>query len=518
MIQENFDFLVIGSGIAGLNFAIEASKLGTVCIVTKSKLIDSNSSYAQGGIAVAIHEFDNPLYHIQDTLKAGAGLCNEKIVETVCHEVIPIIKNMISRGMSFTKNNQGILDLGREGGHSKNRILHVADQTGKALILFLIDEVLKNQNITILEDTLVVDLITEMNNQKKECYGAYILESNENIKTLTAKYTCLATGGLGQIYTHTTNPIIATGDGISMAYLHGASIQDLEFIQFHPTVLYSDTKPSFLLSEALRGFGAKLVNSQGEYFMSKYNTLEELAPRDIVSMAIYKELELTNDNYVYLTLKHLPENEIKVHFPFLYSTLLDKYKLDLTKDNIPVVPAAHYSCGGISVDINGLTDINNLYAIGEVSSTGLHGANRLASNSLAEALVFSNRAVAHIKNIFSNSIHIIANTKYLIETQRCNLDISKTIAYVQSLMEKYAGIIRSNDNLKYSLEEIQKLYMQVYNLIIFDKKFIEMKNLIITSYLVLMSAFNRKESRGCHQNTDYNDTRTVSNIHTILQL
>ena len=506
-MKSSFNFIVIGSGLAGLNFALEAAKLGTVCIITKSNIKESASFYAQGGVAVVLDNIDSIDSHIQDTLVAGAGLCNEDIVNIVCKEIIPISQDLIQAGVSFTKSSSGSIHLGKEGGHSAHRILHANDQTGKVLTSYFIEQVSKNKNITILENTVVVDLIIQStDSSKNKCYGVYILLQNGSVHPLTAQYTCLASGGNGHIYANTTNPLVATGDGISMAYLHGARIRDMEFIQFHPTVLFSQANPAFLLSEALRGFGAHIVNHNKERFMFQYHSLGELAPRDIVSCGITKELQKSGKECVYLSLQHKDSHEIQRSFPFIYKILLENFNFNLSLDLIPVVPAAHYSCGGIMVDEYAQSDILNLFAIGEVASTGLHGANRLASNSLAEALVFSVRAVNKIKENYNHNLVTINIPPLVFKSSSLVENPTQIIDKVQKSMQKYVGVIRSNDALLKIWKELSFLYQNVYNCNIPDPEFIKMKSIIVTSYIVVQSALLRKESRGGHQNIDYPQT------------
>ena len=394
------DFLVIGSGIAGLTFALKVAQHGTVNIITKKEKAESNTNYAQGGIASVMDQKDSFEQHFRDTMKCGAGICHEKPVRLIVETGPERIKELMNWGVKFSRKKNGNLDLGREGGHSWNRIIHAKDLTGREVEQALLNEAKKNKNITFFEEHSAIELITEHHLDKSHhdvikkphCWGAYVLDSTQNkVRRFLAKSVLLATGSIGQVYLHTTNPGIATGDGIAMAYRAGAWIGNMEFMQFHPTTLYHPQANSFLISEAVRGFGGIIRNQSGEPFMENYHTMKDLAPRDVVARAIDSELKKRGEDCVYLDIKHLPENKIKNRFPNIYQTCL-KYGIDITKDPIPVVPAAHYICGGVSTDINSRSSIVGLYAAGEVGFTGVHGANRLASNSLLEALVFAHQA------------------------------------------------------------------------------------------------------------------------------
>ncbi|MBN1575452.1 MAG: L-aspartate oxidase, partial [Chitinispirillaceae bacterium] len=395
------DFLVVGSGIAGLCYAIAASRYGSVLMITKKEDSESNTNYAQGGIACVLDPADSFEQHIRDTLTAGCGLCHEGAVRILVEEGPRRIDELIEWGVRFSKDPQRAtahgLHLGKEGGHSASRIVHAHDLTGKEVETTLLRRVKSLPNINLLEHHCAIDLITEHHlcgpaTGRRSCFGAYVLDIQSGaICPATSKITCLATGGAGQIYLHTTNPAIATGDGVAMAYRAGAVIADMEFMQFHPTTLFHEHADSFLISEALRGYGAILCRADGSTFMEQYHPLKSLAPRDIVARAIDKEMKKTGDPCVYLDIRQAPAGQTKAHFPHIYERCRS-YGIDITRDLIPVVPAAHYMCGGVLVDTRGASSIANLYACGEVSCTGVHGANRLASNSLLEALVFSRRA------------------------------------------------------------------------------------------------------------------------------
>ena len=395
------DFLVIGSGLAGLSFALKVANYGQVTILTKTSLEETNTRYAQGGIAAVTYHPDTIEKHIQDTLICGDGLCNESVVRKVTSEAPQQIDELINWGIHFDKKPNGEFDLAREGGHSEYRILHHKDNTGNEIELALVKQIKQHPNIRVCEYYYAVELITQhhlgitvtrqMNNI--QCFGAYVLNTNtQKVETFLARITLLASGGIGNIYQTTTNPPIATGDGIAMLYRAKGLIENMEFIQFHPTALYNPgERPSFLITEAMRGFGAILRTQQGQSFMEKYDSRKSLAPRDIVARAIDNEMKISGDEHVWLDATHLDAEQLKSHFPNIYSKCLS-LGIDITKDYIPVVPAAHYLCGGIKVDEYSRTSIKYLYAVGENASTGLHGANRLASNSLIEAIVFADRA------------------------------------------------------------------------------------------------------------------------------
>jgi L-aspartate oxidase len=519
------DVLVIGSGIAGLRFAIEVSKFAEVYIVTKKDKAESNTNYAQGGIASVISPDDDFELHIQDTLKAGDGLCKREAVELIVREGPAEIQKLIEFGTKFSTRSNGSLDLAREGGHSKNRIVHAQDLTGREIERALLNKISQIENIHLLENHFAIDLITEHHlpersrskSEKIHCWGAYVYDIQKGeVHTFLSKVTLLATGGLGQAYLHTTNPPIATGDGFAMAYRAGALMANMEFVQFHPTALYEENslersaQPAFLISEAVRGFGAKLRLKNGEEFMYKYDPRGELAPRDIVARAIDTELKKRGEECVYLDLTHKDPDEIKEHFPNIYKKCLEK-KIDITRDFIPVVPAAHYSCGGVVTDLNGQTSIENLFATGEVAMTGVHGANRLASNSLLEALVFSKYAAITCKNILmKNKVHIPEEIPDWIDTSRLTSEekilIAQTRHEIRDILWDYVGIVRSNERLSRALKRcniINEEVKQMYDVSKISEEILELRNLAEVAYLITFSASLRKESRGLHFNTDY---------------
>lgn len=519
----NTDVLIIGSGIAGLFAALKISNYADVIIVTKKEKTESNTNYAQGGIASVIDHHDSFAKHIEDTLIAGAGLCRRESVELMVKEGPDRIKDLIEIGTEFTKKGDAF-DLAREGGHSMPRILHAKDFTGKEIERALIDAVSQKKNIQILENYLAIDLLTEHNlnlskNIKLEnqnCWGAYLLNcQNNHVVKITAKATILATGGLGQVYLHTTNPRIATGDGFAMAYRAGVKLGNMEFIQFHPTALYGSANlpefdsRSFLISEAVRGFGGILRTKNGEEFMHKYDQRKELAPRDIVARAIDNELKKTGDDFVYLDITHKNSSDIIDHFPNIYNTCL-KLGIDITKQMIPVVPAAHYACGGIIVDINSRTSLTGLYACGEVSMTGVHGANRLASNSLLEAIVFSHRAAKNIKQFLTDYKISIPEFPEWDDTGTLTHDekvlITHTIKEVKHTMWDYVGIVRSNERLRRAQKRISMLFEEnekLYKKTKIFQSILEARNLIACAHVIIKSAQKRKESRGLHFNIDY---------------
>jgi L-aspartate oxidase len=516
-MSKKTDFLVIGSGIAGMVYALKVAEHGKVILVSKTNLEETSTSYAQGGIAAVMYSPDTYEKHIADTLKAGSLINNEKIVRITITESTERVKELIEWGTHFDKESSGKYNLAREGGHSEFRILHHKDNTGFEIQRALTKTVMAHPNISVWENVFTIDLITQhhkgqiVNRATKsvECYGAYILDKNHKIITVLARKTMIATGGMGNIYQTTTNPVIASGDGIAMAYRAKAEVENLEFVQFHPTSLYNPgEKPSFLITEAMRGAGAILKTKNGKEFMHKYHELGSLAPRDIVARAIDNELKISGDDYVYLDPSGISEMELLNHFPTIYAKCL-KIGIDITKDMIPVVPAAHYSCGGIKTDEFGRTSIKNLYASGEVASTGLHGANRLASNSLLEAAVFSHRAASDAVDTFKtidiqedipdwDSEGTVLNEEMILITQ------SKK--ELQSIMTNYVGIVRSNMRLKRAYDRLTIIYNEtedLYDKSIISKDICELRNLINVAYLVIKLAKKRKQSIGLHYSIDY---------------
>lgn len=512
------DFLVIGSGIAGLTFALKASKYGKVSVVTKAGIEDSNTKYAQGGIAAVFSHPDNFEKHIRDTLIAGDGFCNADVVRMVVEEAPERIKDLIDLGVSFDRKDDGSYDLAKEGGHTEYRILHHKDRTGEAIQKTLVEQIKQNPNIEIFEQHFAIEILTQhhlgdvlkKNYPDIKCFGAYVADLvNQKVITFLSKVTVIATGGMGNVYMTTTNPEIATGDGIAMVYRAKGTIENMEFVQFHPTSLWDpNTRPSFLITEALRGFGAELKNMSGEKFMKRYDNRGSLAPRDIVARAIDNEMKMWGDDHVWLDCTHLDPAGLKDHFPNVYDHCLIK-GIDITKDLIPVVPAAHYSCGGIKVDMDGQSNISRLYAIGEASSTGLHGANRLASNSLIEAAVYSHRAAIHSGGrleelAFEEKIPDwdYKGTTHLEEM----ILVTQNYKEVQMIMSNYVGIVRSDLRLQRALIRLEIIYKEnesLYKRSLISKKICELRNLINVGYLIIKMASNRQESRGLHYSIDH---------------
>jgi len=517
-MRKKVDFLVIGSGIAGLSFALKVANHGKVCIVTKDKAEETATKYAQGGIAAVMYSPDTYEKHISDTMIAGDDLSDEKIVRLTITESTERVKELIEWGTLFDKTESGKYSLGREGGHSESRVLHHKDSTGAEIIRALLHQAKEHANIEILENHFTIDLLTQHHlgmgvsrgMTDIQCYGAYVLcPTTGDVVTILSKVTLLATGGAGNVYSTTTNPPIATGDGTAMAYRAKAIIENMEFVQFHPTSLYNpNEKPSFLITEALRGFGAVLKNRKGEEFMEKYDKRKSLAPRDIVARAIDTEMKLSGHDYLCLDACHLDKNQLIENFPRIYAKCLS-IGIDITKDMIPVVPAAHYQCGGVKVDEFGRSTVKNLYATGECASTGLHGANRLASNSLLESAVFSHRAakdaIDRIKTVeFFDRIPdwdaegLILNEEMILITQ--------TMRELQSIMSNYVGIVRSDLRLKRALDRLEIIFREtevLYQKSIISTHICELRNLINVAYLIIKMAQLRKESRGLHFSIDH---------------
>lgn len=517
-MRRKVDFLVVGSGVAGLSFALKVAPYGKVCIVTKSRAEESNTQLAQGGIAAVMYTPDTYEKHIQDTLIAGAGICDKEAVRVCITESTERINELINWGANFDKTESGKYDLAKEGGHSEYRILHSKDKTGQEIERALLEQVKNHSNIEILENHFAVDIITqhhhgvEVNRRTPNitCYGVYVINPETNlIDTILAKITMFATGGIGNVYGSTTNPPIATGDGIAMVSRARGMVENMEFIQFHPTSLYNPgEKPSFLITEAMRGAGGILKTADGKEFMQKYDKRLSLAPRDIVTRAIDNELKLSGDDYVYLDCRHIDKDELLRHFPTIYAKCLS-IGIDISRDMIPVVPCAHYLCGGIKVDTYGRSSIINLYASGECSCTGLHGANRLASNSLLEALVFSHRAsvdaIEKAKDIeFCDKIPDW-NAEGMVMHEEMVL-ITQTIKEIQFIMSNYVGIVRSDLRLQRAMNRLHIIFREteaLYEKSIVTVKICELRNLIKIAYLIIKQATQRKESRGLHYTIDH---------------
>ena len=517
-MRKQVDFLVIGSGIAGLTFAIKVAKHGKVCIVTKSRMDDTATSWAQGGIAAVMYTPDSFEKHIHDTIVAGDGLCNEEVVRFTISESTERIRELVKWGTKFDKTTSGRYDLAKEGGHSEYRVLHHKDSTGREIENKLLEQVEKHPNIEILENHFTIDILTqhhlgmEVNSRTKDltCFGAFVLNPTTGlVDTILSKITLIATGGAGNVYSTTTNPLISTGDGIAMVYRAKGAVENMEFIQFHPTALYyPEEKPAFLISEALRGFGAVLKTRDGNEFMHKYDARLSLAPRDIVARAVDNELKLSGEDYLYLDCRHLKKNELINHFPTIYAKCLS-IGIDISKDMIPVVPTAHYTCGGVKVDEFGRSSIINLFASGECSSSGLHGANRLASNSLLESLVFSHRASVEAIRQIKKISHCLEIPDWNAEGMVLNEEmvlITQSLKELQAIMSSYVGIVRSNLRLQRAFDRLELLYREseeLYSKSILTQKLCELRNLINIGYLIIKAARNRHESRGLHYSLDY---------------
>ena len=524
--MKRFDFLVLGSGIAGLSYALKVARRGRVAIVTKKNSTESNTNYAQGGIAAVTSKEDSFELHVRDTLEAGAGLCKETVVRQIISEGPARIAELIALGMKFSErddpaNGRRELDLGKEGGHSKRRILHAKDVTGREIERALLAAIAAQPNIEIFENHLAIDLITsqklgksEIRNPKSEiknrCLGAYVFDKKSGgVETFAAPVTLLATGGCGKVYLYTTNPDIATGDGVAMAYRAGAAVADMEFIQFHPTCLFHSKAKSFLVSEAVRGEGGVLKTLEGREFMDGYHPLKSLAPRDVVARAIDSEMKKSGADCVLLDITHKPAQFIIERFPNIYQTCLG-YGIDITREPIPVVPAAHYQCGGVVTNVDGETDIAGLYAVGEVACTGLHGANRLASNSLLEAVVVAHRAAEKIANRQSP----IADFQIpdWQSGKADNPDEMVVVAHnwdeIRRLMWDYVGIVRTNKRLQRAQTRLANLQLEIqeyyWNFII-NSDLLELRNIATVAELIVASALQRPESRGLNYNLDYPD-------------
>lgn len=526
-MEINTDFLIIGSGAAGLSFALQVAEFGRVALVTKRGIMDSNTSHAQGGIASVFSQLDSFDLHIQDTLDAGDGLCNGEVVEMVVKKGPDRIRDLVDLGARFnrrethrTAGSPLDLDLGREGGHSQKRIVHAEDMTGLEIERVLVSHVKNHPRIALFENHVAIDLITFSSRMKRgwvttthedHCCGAYVLDTTANeVKTFSAKITLLATGGAGKVYLYTSNPDIATGDGIAMGYRAGATIANMEFVQFHPTCLYHPEAKNFLISEAVRGEGGVLVDRNGRAFMENYDPQKDLACRDIVARAIDTELKKSGDDSVFLDISHRDADTVRKRFPNLYDKC-SGFGIDMTREPIPVVPAAHYMCGGVATDMTGKTDIHRLYAVGETACTGLHGANRLASNSLSEALVYAREAARHAVAEFNGldaaSLPDLPGWDEVGTTDSDELImVSHNWDEIRRLMWNYVGIVRSDKRLaraKRRIEIIQSEIREYYWNFRVAADLIELRNIATVAELIIRCAAHRKESRGLHYNIEY---------------
>ena len=508
-----FDVIIVGSGGAGLSLALSLPEHYRIAILAKSNLTDASTYYAQGGVAAVLDQSDSIQQHIDDTLIAGAHLCEKQAVEHTVEGGKPSVDFLLKHGVQFTLDEHEQLHLTREGGHSQRRIIHSADATGKAISTTLVQRVQEKQNIQIFENYVAIDLITQHKlgntDQENRALGLYALdEQSEQVITFLAPFTALACGGAMKAYLYTSNPDIATGDGIAMAYRAGCRVANMEFNQFHPTCLYHPQARSFLITEAMRGEGAYLRLPDGERFMLRFDERAELAPRDIVARAIDFEIKRLGIRHVWLDITHQPETFVKEHFPTLYERLLE-LGIDITKEMIPVVPAAHYTCGGVMVDDHSQTDISGLYAIGETSYTGLHGANRMASNSLLECFVYGMSAAEHIQAQFTSDFQaptVPAWDASQVENPDEDVVILQNWDELRQTMWNYVGIVRTTKRLERALNRIQMLkseiteYYQDYHV---SKNLIELRNLVLVSEMIVRCAMQRKESRGLHYTLDY---------------
>ncbi|WP_163335941.1 L-aspartate oxidase [Desulfopila sp. IMCC35008] len=505
------DFLIIGSGIAGLSFALRVADLGTVCIVTKKKDVDTATNLAQGGIAAVLDEDDDFSYHIEDTLKSGAGLCSYETVKTVVEEGPERIKDLIDIGVNFveSRDNPGKLNLGREGGHSKRRVAHSFDLTGRAIEEALLETIKRKPSVIVEENSVCVDLILDKNksvsNEKEKCVGAYVLK-DEKIEVYEAGVTVLCTGGAGKVYLYTSNPDIASGDGVAMALRAGAEVANMEFVQFHPTCLYHPQAKNFLITEAVRGEGGILLNSSGERFMEKYApNRKELATRDMVARSIDKEMKISGCDCVYLDISHKDSDFVRNRFPGVYSKCKE-LGIDITSKPIPVVPAAHYMCGGVLTDYWGRTSVDNLFCLGETACTGLHGANRLASNSLLEAVVYAHRSATFCREnrkLWKNYKH--GSIDNWVDDGAVFLDeeilINHNWDLIRRIMWNYVGIVRNEKRLKLASQQLSEIVKEIeshYHNYHISTGLIELRNIAIIANLIVESAKYRKESRGLH--------------------
>lgn len=519
-MSKSYDVIVIGSGIAGLSFALKVAEAGKrVAIITKKNSAESNTNYAQGGIAAVTSQTDDVEMHVADTLDAGDGLCDEAAVREILNDGAASIEELAHRGVAFTQLKDGSVSLGKEGGHSKRRILHVKDVTGKAIEEALLHGIATSDAIDTYEHHFAVELITAAKrglDGADRVLGLYALDTNTgNVETFQSDVVLLATGGIGQVYQYTTNPFIATGDGIAMAYRAGVEVRNMEFIQFHPTAFYSRDSDRFLISEAVRGEGGILRNLAGEAFMERYDSRKDLAPRDIVARAIDSEMKQSGARHVWLDTRHIPVKKLHDHFPNIYDYCMQQ-GIALEKDMIPVVPAAHYLCGGVKTNLSGETSLPGLYACGEVACTGLHGANRLASNSLLEAVVMANRGASAVMDYMNRlDVHCVKLPEWVdgdVQDSDERVVLLHNWDEVKRTMWDYVGIVRTTKRLERARTRIQNLDREItdyyWNFKV-DESLLELRNMILVAALVVDCALQRKESRGLQYTLDYPDKLDV---------
>ena len=522
-MSRSFDVLIVGSGIAGLSFALKLAKAGlSVAILTKKTRAESNTNYAQGGIAVVMSQTDDFESHVRDTLVAGDGLCNEKVVREIVRDGPARVRELVELGLSFSRDKSGAYDLGREGGHSARRILHVKDMTGKAIEEALLKAVGREPNIALFEHFFAIDVVTtrklRVRSGPNRVVGLYALDVRDGtVQTFQAPVVVLSTGGAGQVYLYTTNPDIATGDGVAMAYRAGVEIRDMEFIQFHPTALYSTTGARFLISEAVRGEGAILRNGGGEAFMREYHAMADLAPRDVVARAIDSEMKKSGAPHVWLDITHRNEAFLIERFPQIYQTC-KKLGINIAKDMIPVVPAAHYTCGGVATSVAAETSLDGLYACGEVACTGLHGANRLASNSLLEAVVMAHRgAESVVKYVKAGKRRAAVTIPAWVDLGGGDMDERVVVSHnwdeLRRTMWDYVSIVRTTKRLERARTRIANLSKEIHEYywnFSVDPRLLELRNLIQVADLVVSCALQRKESRGLHSITEHPSKQKVA--------
>jgi len=525
-MRRSTDFLVLGSGIAGLSFAVRAAEHGQVALVTKRASDDAATSWAQGGVAAVLSPDDTFEKHVEDTSTAGAGLCHDVVVDLCVREAPEAVSWLAQLGAEFSRGQTGELDLGREGGHTERRIVHAGDLTGQEIERVLLERAKASPNIRLLEWHMGVDLITMSKfGGPDQCVGAYVLdEKRGSVETLLAPATVIATGGAGKVYLYTSNPDVATGDGVAMAYRAGAELANMEFYQFHPTVLYEPRAKSFLISEALRGEGAVLRLPTGEQFMQKHHPMADLAPRDVVARAIDWEMKRSGSEYVLLDITQRPAEFVRSRFPNIFATC-QKYGIDITEQPIPVVPAAHYMCGGVTSDLHGRTTLPGLWVLGEAACTGLHGANRLASNSLLEGLVFARRAADRLAGMIGELRQVAEPDVPEWQTgSAAPSDEAVVVTHnwdeVRRLMWNYVGIVRSDARMRRAARRVALLEEEIreyYWKHLVTRDLLELRNIQTVAQLIISSAASRRESRGLHYTIDYPEMQPEFTLDSVVK-